>query len=281
MKKILKWLGIVLFILLGLGVSLYMIYLRPFIEKMKVVNSTAYDEKLTLITGGGGNSGILVSDSLVVVIDTKMDDAAQNLYEQVKKIAGTKPILVINTHIHPDHTGGNKFYKGQTILAGGNYKKEVWIKSDGEASLPNQWLVGRRDIPMDEDTVSILNLEQNAHTNSDVIVYLQRRKLLFAGDLILNKQNPIIIDAGTANGYLWAFERLKKEFDIQHIVPGHGEVGGPSLMKDFETYFNDMKLAANESSDQVALKEKYKDWNAIPFFMSPSATIKNFKKEMK
>jgi hypothetical protein len=52
-------------------------------------------------------------------------------------------------------------------------------------------------------------------------------------------------------------------------------------MKDFETYFNDMKLAANESSDQVALKEKYKDWNAIPFFMSPSATIKNFKKEMK
>jgi glyoxylase-like metal-dependent hydrolase (beta-lactamase superfamily II) len=281
MKKILKWLGIVLFILLGLGVSLYMIYLRPFIEKMKVVNSTAYDEKLTLITGGGGNSGILVSDSLVVVIDTKMDDAAQNLYEQVKKIAGTKPILVINTHIHPDHTGGNKFYKGQTILAGGNYKKEVWIKSDGEASLPNQWLVGRRDIPMDEDTVSILNLEQNAHTNSDVIVYLQRRKLLFAGDLILNKQNPIIMDAGTANGYLWAFERLKKEFDIQHIVPGHGEVGGPSLMKDFETYFNDMKLAANESSDQVALKEKYKDWNAIPFFMSPSATIKNFKKEMK
>jgi glyoxylase-like metal-dependent hydrolase (beta-lactamase superfamily II) len=281
MKKILKWLAIVLFILLGLGVSLYMIYLRPFIEKMKVVNSTAYDEKLTLITGGGGNSGILVSDSLVVVIDTKMDDAAQNLYEQVKKIAGTKPILVINTHIHPDHTGGNKFYKGQTILAGGNYKKEVWIKEDGEASLPNQWLVGRRDIPMDDDTLTILNLEQNAHTNSDVIVYLQRRKLLFAGDLILNKQNPIIMDAGTANGYLWAFERLKKEFDIQHIVPGHGELGGPSLMKDFETYFNDMKLAANESSNQAAVEEKYKDWNAIPFFMSPSATIKNFKKEMK
>src|SRR5665213_3643876 len=109
-KKIFKWIGIVVLVLVAIGATLYMIYLRPFMQKMKQVTTVQYDKNLTLVLGGGGNSGILVSDSLVIVIDTKQDAAAEELAAQVKKLAGNKPVLVINTHYHPDHTSGNKYY---------------------------------------------------------------------------------------------------------------------------------------------------------------------------
>src|ERR1700739_4018546 len=135
-KKVLKWLGIVLLVLIVTGFTLYMIYLRPFMQKMKQTNTIQYDKELTLVLGGGGNSGILVSDSLIIVIDTKMDEAAEQLSKTVKELAGKKPIIVINTHYHPDHSSGNSFYSGQTIIAGGNYTKEFWIKEASEKTLP-------------------------------------------------------------------------------------------------------------------------------------------------
>lgn len=220
MKKVFKWIGIiVLFLLLGAG-SLYMIYIRPFMQKMKVTTTVPYDKELTIILGGGGNSGILVSDSLVIVIDTKMDEAAEKLADTVKKIAGNKPVLVINTHYHPDHSKGNKYYAGQTIIAGGNYTEEMWIKEASKETLPNKWLKDRMDIKMNDDTVTILNFGKNAHTASDVFVYLHKRKMLFGGDVILNKQAPVLMGSADASGYMEAFEELPKEFDIKTIVPG-------------------------------------------------------------
>ncbi len=280
-KKVFKWIGIILLFFVIVAASLYMIYLRPFMQKMKVVTNSNYDKELTLVLGGGGNSAILTSDSLVIVIDTKMDDAAKNLYEKVKKLAGTKPILVINTHIHPDHTGGNKYYPGSTIIAGGDYTKEQWTKEDGKESLPTEWLKGRKDIRMGDDTVTLFNLGRNAHTESDIMVYLHKRKILFGGDVILNKQNAIIMGKGDPEGYLWAFDYVTKEFDVEHVVPGHGAVGGKEVIEAFKQYFNDMKLAATDESQENALEAKYKDWNAIPIVMSPAATVKAFKKELK
>lgn len=280
-RKILRWIGIVLLIAGALACTLYLVYIRPFIQKMKVVTSISYDKELTLVTGGGGNSGILVSDSLVVVIDTKMDEAALDLHRQVKSMAGTKPVLVINTHYHPDHCAGNKLYKGAEILAGSNYGEEAWVKEAGRESLPNHWLKNRLDIRMNDDTMTILNFAQNAHTESDVFVYLHKRKLLFGGDVILNRQNPIILGKGDPDGYLRAFEFLRKNFDIRHVVPGHGDVGGIEVIDRYDTYFKDMKQAAADNAQKDALVSKYKDWTAIPVFMSPGATIKAFRKKIK
>ena len=278
LKKTLKWLGIIILVLVLAGATLYMIYLRPFMKKMKETHIVNYDKELTLILGGGGNSGILVSDSLVIVIDTKMDEAAEQLSKTVKELAGKKPVLVINTHYHPDHSNGNVFYPGQSILAGGNYTKEFWIKEAGEKSLPTQWLQDRMDIKMGDDTVTILNLAKNIHTSSDVMVYLHKRKMLFGGDVILNKQIPVIMGVADPEGYLEAFDRLPKLFDIQKIVPGHGEVGGIELIDNFRQYFLDMKTAAADDSKKDELINKYKDWAQIPVLMSPGATIRSIKK---
>ena len=278
LKTVLKWLGIGV-VLLGIVAGIvYAIYLRPFMQKMKETNTIAYDKALTIVLGGGGNSGILVSDSLVLVIDTKMDEAAANFYQQVKQIAGNKPIFVVNTHIHPDHTKGNTFYKGQTILAGGNYAKDFWIQEAGAETLPSQWLKDNLNLKMGDEMVTIFNLAKNVHTESDVMVYLHNRKLLFAGDVILNKQAPVLMGNANIDGYLETFATLPNRFEIKTIVPGHGSIGGIEVMNVFKQYFEDMKLAATDNSQKQTLIDKYKDWGQLPIFMSPEATIRYVEK---
>jgi cyclase len=280
-KKILLWiLGVVAIIAIPV-IAFMGIYVRPFMSKMMVVRTVPYDQQLTLVLGGGGNSGILVSDSLVLVVDTKMKEAADNLYQQVKQLAGNKPIIVVNTHVHTDHSNGNHLYKGQTIIAGGNYDKDFWSKDAGAESLPTQWVKDSLVFKVGDETVTVRNLGFDAHTQSDVVVYLANRKLLFTGDVVLNRQIPALFNRYRASsaGYMKAFDLMEKQFDVKTVVPGHGDIGGVEVIDNYRTFFNDMETAAHDNSKKDELTAKYKDWGQVPFLMSPGATISYMEKE--
>jgi len=277
LKKIAKWVGIVGLVIVGVVSIFYFIYVRPVLNKIEASRVVDYDQNLVIFEGGGGNSGILKSDSLVIVVDTKMGDGADALAARVREIAGNKPVLVVNTHYHIDHTSGNRMFAGQSILAGGGYTPEIWNQEAKEADMPTQWLADRMDIKMDDDTVTILTLNIKAHTVGDVFLYSHKRKMLFGGDVILNGQVPSVAN-GDPEGYLKAFDMLQQQFDIQKIVPGHGPTGGIEILDTFRQYFNDMKIAANDDSKHDELVDKYKDWTQVPMMMSSGNVIDKFRK---
>lgn len=277
-KKIVKWVGIIIIPLLLVAGVFFMVYLKPFLNKIKTVNTIAYDSTLTIVTGGGGNSGIVVSDSLVLVIDTKMDEAAEAFHKQVMALAGKRPILIINTHIHPDHTQGNHLYLGQQVVAGANYTPALWSSEAGKENLPTQWLKDKMEIVIGNDTATIINLGKNIHTQSDIMVYFHQRKLLFTGDVVLNKQAPFLLAGANPAGYIATMNTLPSLFDIKTIVPGHGAIGGIEVLNTFKTYFMDMKEAASNSNATSSLVSKYDTWSQIPFIMSTGSTMSAFNK---
>ena len=282
-SRILAWfVGLV--VIVGLLVGLfYGIYVRPFLRDMMVMKTTHYDSHLTLVTGGGGNSGILESDSLVLVIDTKLKEGAKSFYDTVIKIAGKRPIVIVNTHIHSDHVEGNSMYQGQTIIAGANYNHEQWIKENGKKGLPTQWVKDSLIMQVGDETVTILNLGFNAHTQSDVVVYLRNRKMIFTGDLVLNGSAPGMFQRynSSSKGYLASFDTMESRFDIKTVVPGHGEVGGREVIDTYRDFFADMYVASLDNEKKSKLLAKYKDWKQIPIFMSADATISYIKGENK
>lgn len=280
MKKFLKWTGIILSIMAVIGFSLYMVYLRPFIVKMKQTGVVSVDPGFFVVTGGGGNTGVIMSDSLLMLIDTKMDDAAQRLADTIKVLQGKRKLLVINTHWHPDHVGGNHLYNKDFIMAGGSYAPEAWKKEAGEKSLPGQWLQKEMWVPLGNDTATIINLARNVHTPSDIFVYLHSRKVLFAGDVILNQQAPILMGDADGDAYMEEIQNIRQRFDIRMVVPGHGLVGGLEVLDRYYIFFEDMKTAAKFPDTKMELLEKYKYWNQIPLIMSPRATMKHFRKKL-
>jgi len=275
MKKVLIGIGIFILVIIAVAGTLYMIYLRPFMNEFMTTKTINYDPGLTLILGGGGNTGILASDSMVLVIDTKMKEASEKLYDTVTKIANGKPILIVNTHIHNDHSNGNGKFKGHRILAGGNYTKEQWKEEAGEESMPTEWIKDSLTFNVGKEKVTIINLQRNTHTNSDIVVYLHNRKMLFGGDVILNKQVPAMLGKSHADpeGYMEAFDMLENKYDIKTVVPGHGDIGGKEIITNFRQYFKDITSAANDKSKEDAVIEKYKGWRQVPIIMSPSANI--------
>src|SRR5262245_19787767 len=60
-------------------------------------------------TARGGTMGWLVGPDAVVVIDSQFADTSKMFLDGFKPMIGGRKIdLLINTHHHPDHTGGNK-----------------------------------------------------------------------------------------------------------------------------------------------------------------------------
>src|SRR5258708_3404581 len=61
-----------------------------------------------MLVGAGGNIAVQTGNEGVLVVDTGLAQNADRVIAAIKKLSD-KPIRwVLNTHFHPDHTGGNE-----------------------------------------------------------------------------------------------------------------------------------------------------------------------------
>ena len=272
-KKILISIGIALVvIIIGVVVIFY-----PMARLMTQKEIVPLDQNLTLMLGGGGNSGIIIGDSAVVVIDTKMMGSSEDLYKLAKEKAGQKPIIVINTHYHGDHVKGNKFFKGSKIYIG-SYEKEFLQKNIDAENQPTDFVKDSLLIDLGNEKVHLYNLGQ-AHTFNDLVVYLSNHNVLFTGDLIFNRVNPVLKEESGARVSQWiiVLGTILSRWGDSKIVPGHGQVGDKEMVVSMRQYFIDMTVSAMEPSIENQLKDKYKDWMKFPGMSSPEKTIEYIK----
>ena len=62
----------------------------------------------------GGNTGVFITDTGVVVVDTKLAGWGQVLLDRIRTVTDKPITTIINTHTHGDHTGSNEFF-GTTV----------------------------------------------------------------------------------------------------------------------------------------------------------------------
>jgi cyclase len=237
----------------------------------------AIDKNLTVVTGGGGNSGILVTEKAVVVIDTKMGPDAEKLYKSAISLAGSKPVIVINTHYHGDHTSGNHFYAGDKIYIGA-YDKGFLESEVSDENMPTNFVRDSLILNLGDEVVEVYNLGQ-AHTWDDMVVYLKNRQILFSGDLIFNKINPFLVRKSGANVISWiaALDTLLNRWEIKTIIPGHGNPGGKEIALAMKQYFLDMENVYEDPTKEVEIFARYNDWVSRPNMTSPAISVEFIK----
>jgi glyoxylase-like metal-dependent hydrolase (beta-lactamase superfamily II) len=268
-KKILIGSGIVLLVVLITAAVLF----YPAVRFMTQKEIVQLDPTVTLVIGGGGNSGIITGDSAVVVIDTKMAGNSEEVFKLAKEKAGQKPIIVINTHYHPDHVKGNKFFKGSRIYIG-NYEKEFLQKNVDAENQPTDLVKDSLLIDLGSEKLHLYDLGQ-AHTRNDLVVYLEKHNIFFTGDLIFHQLNPVVMkESGTSiTKWIAALDIIIARWSASSFVPGHGKTGGIKMAAAMRQYFVDMTTAAADPAKETVLKEKYNGWMSIPTMSSPELTI--------
>lgn len=213
------------------------------------IHTLQVTDNIYMLVGGGGNSVIQVGKDGILVVDTKLKPYGEKLLAAIREISDAPIRYIINTHYHPDHTGGNALIRdaGRTI-AGGNVSAEIGNASEGAQIIAHENVLMALSAPTGEQaeaepdawpTSTFFNDEKHlwfngepiiityrpaAHTGGDVTVFFRKSGIIVTGDLFTTSHMyPIIdtADGGTVNGYLTALNAI-----IHTMVPVYGQDGG-------------------------------------------------------
>ena len=137
------------------------------------------------ITARSMNMVVSVGDDGILLID-HFHMAADKIAEKLRGF-GNRPVkLLINTHQHRDHIAGNPLFRNKAlIIAHSNLKKSV-VKTytDPAPYLPHIEVNESMSIFFNGEEIRLFHLP-DGHTESDLVVYFTKSKVLSIGDLYL------------------------------------------------------------------------------------------------
>jgi glyoxylase-like metal-dependent hydrolase (beta-lactamase superfamily II) len=233
-----------------------------------------------VISGAGGNVGVLKAPDGALLVDSSYSTAAEHLWQQVNALGVEKVPLLINTHWHLDHTDGNAALhaRGARILA--HERTRHWltqahvmtvpgVMDAGEfppapaAGVPQEVMTGERTVKHGAETVHLRH-HPAAHTDSDIAVHFQNANVLHTGDLFFNGIYPFIdpTTGGTIQGMAKQGRAVLKLADKDTIIiPGHGPVGSREdyaafldMLDSVSGKVSAMKRAGKSADEVVAAK---------------------------
>jgi len=187
------------------------------------------------VEGGGGNSGVIIGDKGVIVVDAKTTPAGgKELLEDIAKITPKPVTTVILTHSDGDHVNGLvSFPTGITIIAHENNKKEqeAALAKGGRGAppadhLPTQVVSKKKEnLKIDGVKFELMHWAP-AHTSGDLIIYLPTEQIVFTGDIIAAQRPDPLIHLeknGSSEGWITTTKGIVA-LDADTFVPGHGDV---------------------------------------------------------
>ncbi len=220
-----------------------------------------------LLSGAGGNVTVQIGEEGVLVVDTGLQPMADKLLAAIRKLADGKIIrFVVNTHVHPDHVGGNEKIRmggatimggnvvnddprgqqGATVIAHGNVLARMADTSGESASPAALWPTetfdeDSYDLFFNDEAVQLIH-QPAAHTDGDVMVYFRKSDVLSTGDLFVTTTYPIIDlqRGGSINGIVAGLNKIiditvprDKQEGGTFVIPGHGRVCDEADLVDY------------------------------------------------
>jgi len=189
-------------------------------------------------TGRGGTIGYLIDKGAVVVVDSQFPDSAQACLAGLNERSKNHGVdLLINTHHHGDHTGGNIVFKGiaKHVLA---HQRAVELQKEVAAAAAAKLPAGTaapEQLYADRTTTNIWREQLGdewiackfygpAHTSGDLAITFERANVVHMGDLMFNRRHPVVDrPAGaTMKNHIVVLEAVAKDHgnDTQYIF-GH------------------------------------------------------------
>jgi glyoxylase-like metal-dependent hydrolase (beta-lactamase superfamily II) len=219
------------------------------------------------------NVGYVIGEQAVLVIDTGL--GPQNgaaVYEVAKKLAGSKQLYLVTTHVHPEHDLGAQAFPASTILIRstdqvkeieefGLQLANVFAKrSEINAALLKDANFRKADVTFDREHdvdlggvhAKLIAMGAN-HTDGDTAIWIESDRILFAGDLAMRAQPAFASPHSSLQHWLASLDRLEA-LQPAIIVPSHGPTGeGIAFITGYRAYLTEVRdrTAAEKRAGQT------------------------------
>lgn len=241
------------------------------IEKVK--------ENLHMITGAGGNTAAFITETGVVIVDTKVPGMGPALLEKVKSITSKPVTMVINTHTHFDHVGSNIAFTGAVeFVAQENCKTSMekmaaFQSEEGKKFLPNKTYKDKLSLLKGNDKIDLYYFGRG-HTSGDTFVVFPALRVMHGGDMYAFTNALPFIDLTSGGSGLEFPKTLMKAASgikgVDQVIPGHSPVTDFAAFKTYGEFLQAFVTAVEQAKkdgktvDQAAadlkLPERFKDY---------------------
>jgi glyoxylase-like metal-dependent hydrolase (beta-lactamase superfamily II) len=239
------------------------------------------------------NIGIIVGNRATLVVDAGMGPRnGQVVVRELAKVSKNSDLYFTTTHFHPEHVTGVQAFPANTkIIRSAVQEQELkqkqpefisnFSKRTPEIKALLQDVKPRppdilfdREVKIDLGGVTArVFLVGPGHTRGDTAIYVEEDKVLFTGDVVVNRFFPIFPDKD-ASGKNWL--GVLNQFEVLgplKVVPGHGEVGDAALIAAEQSYLKAVRSrtaelkAQGKSAKDIGqaltpeFKAKYPNWD--------------------
>lgn len=249
------------------------------------IKATKVAGNVYMLQGSGGNIGVSVGSDGILIVDDQFAPLADKIRAALKELNPGKLRFILNTHWHPDHTGGNAAFSPEApIIAHDNVRKRLSTEQESTFFKRKFPAASKEALPVitfDKSLAVHFNGEEiraihfpQGHTDGDSIVFFTTSNVVHLGDDFFAGGFPYVdIDSGGS------VEGLAKNMgDViskipagAKLIPGHGPI---STIDDLKAYHRMLvettdivrkKIAAGKTLDQIkseGLPDEWKSWGA-------------------
>ena len=218
------------------------------LQVLPVRPASAANGAIYMISGDGGNITVQVGSQGVLLVDTGLAPLAEKAMAEIRKLSKAPIHYIINTHVHPDHVGGNETFtklippnraQPLLIIAQENVLNRMTAPVTGSTTPPYQiglptdeYYLPFKDLHYNNEAIIVYH-EPNAHTDGDSVVLFRGSDVVSAGDIFTPDGYPFIDleRGGSVQGEIAALNfilDLAVPADKQEggtlIIPGHGHL---------------------------------------------------------
>jgi len=180
-------------------------------------------------------AGVIAGPQWAVVIDTlALPEESLGIREFIEHELGVQVRYVINTHYHADHSWGNCFFPGATVVAHARCRE--LLQEQGEPSLEaaRQQNAGLQQVKIvlphmtfseGEMTLrvgkkNLMIFQVTGHSHDGIAVLVEEDRVLFAGDAFMPL--PYIVD-GDVDDMSASIKKIGR-MGLENIIQGHGDI---------------------------------------------------------
>ena len=188
-----------------------------------------------------GNDGVILVDDQYAPVTEKIKSVIANLTDKSIK-------FVINTHWHPDHTGGNKNLgeAGAIIISHENVRKRLstdqffefinmTIPALSEIGLPLITFSENMTFYQNDEQIKITHLD-SGHTDGDSAVYFTKNNVIHVSDDFSDRSYPLIdlSSGGSIDGLISSLKKILLMMNKDtKVVAGHSDISNQTKVKDY------------------------------------------------